>query len=112
MEFKKRWALACKQVRKGFEKAERAEQEKAHALIKIDELQARLLDWYENKKVLPSKLHHLKEEWKKIALHASQDAIESYGKVMNDYENFCAQAEEADKVKRERVEELIKGLKT
>ena len=42
----------------------------------------------------------LKEEWKKIALHASQDAIESYGKVMNDYESFCAQAEEAQKVKQ------------
>lgn len=109
-EWNNKWNEATKQVKKTLQKLAQAEKDKAHAGQNIEALMGKLQDWYESKKVLPSKLHHLKEEWKKIAAYASHEAIDSYNKVLNDYQTFCDQAAEAETEQRARIDELIKRI--
>ncbi|MDD7985897.1 DUF349 domain-containing protein [Lentisphaera marina] len=109
-EWQHKWNDACKQVKKALQKLAQAEEDKEKAGEKIEDVMGKLKDWYENKKILPSKLHHMKEEWKKIAAYASHEATESYNKVLNDYQSFCDQAAEAETQQRARIDELIKRI--
>ncbi|WDE96750.1 DUF349 domain-containing protein [Lentisphaera profundi] len=106
----KQWTEAFKNAKMILDKQAKAEEDKANAGQKIEDLMTQLKDWVESKKVLPSKLHHLKEDWKKIAAYASHEAVEGYNKVLSDYQTYCDQAAEVETEQRTRVEELLKRI--